>query len=88
MPCAFAYSLIVAGFLSVPRLTFAAQETAPDLWPLIVNWLPMLMLIGVWIYFMKTTNKGGPAAPYEDINRHLEKIETALERIARALEKR
>jgi hypothetical protein len=34
---------------------------------------------------MKSMNKGGGATPYEEINRHLETIETALERIARAL---
>jgi ATP-dependent Zn protease len=79
---------MIFGFWLVPGVSHAAEQTASELWPLISNWLPMLVLIGVWIYFMKSMNKDGGATPYEEINRHLEKIETALERIARALEKK
>jgi hypothetical protein len=51
----------------------------------------MLLLIGVWIYFMRNMRKqpgkwqswGG-----EEITQHLEKIEQSLERIAKALEKK
>jgi hypothetical protein len=51
----------------------------------------MLLLIGVWIFFMRNMRKQpGKWQPWggEEITQHLEKIEQALERIARALEKK
>lgn len=47
----------------------------------------MLLLIGVWIYFMKNP-KINMARGLSETNRHLEKIEQTLERIAKAIEKK
>jgi cell division protease FtsH len=45
--------------LFVPLFINAAEETSRDMWETIfINWFPMLLLIGVWIYFMKTMKKG------------------------------
>ncbi len=78
--------------LTVPQIVDAAEETSREMWEtLLINWFPMLLLIGVWIYFMRNMKKqpgkwqswGG-----EEITQHLEKIEQSLERIAKALEKK
>ena len=55
----------------------------PDLIRIFVNWFPMLLLIGVWVFFMRRQG-GGVAAPWMYQKRTAE----ALERIAAALEKR
>jgi len=47
-----------------------------------VNWFPMLLLIGVWVFFMQRMRGQGGAWDYQK-----RKVE-ALERIAAALEKR
>ena len=78
--------------LIVPQIVDAAKQTSREIWEtLLINWFPMLLLIGVWIYFMRNMRKqsgkwqswGG-----EEINQHLENIEQSLERIAKALEKK
>jgi hypothetical protein len=74
--------------LLIPEPIFAAEEYSIDLWTLFVNWFPMIVLIGVWIYFLKSPKLNKTWTQYEEANRHLEKIEQALERIARALEKK
>ena len=49
----------------------------------LINWFPMLLLIGVWIYFMR--RHGGQSNPtLLEIRRQNE----ILERIATAIEKR
>src|ERR1043166_2914128 len=78
--------------LIVPQIVDAAEQTSREIWDtLLINWFSMLLLIGVWIYFMRNRRKqsgkwqswGG-----EEINQHLENIEQSLERIAKALEKK
>ncbi len=38
------------------------EEKGPSLWGVFLSWFPMLLLIGVWIYFMRSMQggKGGP----------------------------
>lgn len=59
-----------------------------DVIGILINWLPMLLLIGVWIYFMRRM-RGGPLTKYQadcmDLTRR--QVES-LERIAAALEKK
>ena len=78
--------------LVIPQIVAAAEGTPRDTWEtILINWFPMLLLIGVWIYFMRNMRKrrgnwqswGG-----EETNKQLEKIAQALEHIARALEKK
>ena len=48
-----------------------------------VNWAPMLLLIGVWAVFMRRWQ-----TRYTDRQReHMERVESQLERIATALER-
>ena len=56
----------------------------------LINWLPMLLLIGVWIYFMRRYRAGRTdkwfgighsqdlAAKLDDVNAHLARIESIL----------
>ena len=37
-------------------------EDTPTLWSLLVSWFPMLLLIGVWIFFMRQMQSGGGKA--------------------------
>jgi ATP-dependent Zn protease len=78
--------------LIIPRVVAAAEETPREVWEtILINWFPMLLLIGVWIYFMRNMKRQpGKWQSWrsEDITQHLEKIEQSLERIAKALEKK
>lgn len=53
-----------------------------DLIGIFVNWFPMLLLIAVWLFFLRKMQARGGLADYQK-----RKVE-ALERIAAALEKR
>jgi cell division protease FtsH len=39
-----------------------ADEGTPTLWNVLVSWFPMLLLIGVWIFFMRQMQSGGGKA--------------------------
>lgn len=76
-------------FFFVPRIVFAAEGQGTEAWEAVfINWFPMIVLIGVWIYFMKQMQGKGNPWNIEQTNQRLEKIEQNLERIARALEKK
>ncbi|CAA7620891.1 protease, ATP-dependent zinc-metallo [Candidatus Terasakiella magnetica] len=38
------------------------SEDAPTLWSILVSWFPMLLLIGVWVFFMRQMQGGGGKA--------------------------
>jgi len=39
-----------------------ASEEAPTLWGLLMSWFPMLLLVGVWIFFMRQMQAGSGKA--------------------------
>jgi cell division protease FtsH len=39
-----------------------ADDDSPTLWGIIISWFPMLLLIGVWIFFMRQMQSGGGKA--------------------------
>ncbi len=39
-----------------------SEEESPTLWGIIISWFPMLLLIGVWIFFMRQMQSGGGKA--------------------------
>ena len=43
------------------KIDFKVRGAEPEspLWTLFVNWFPMLLLIGLWVFFMKGMNGGG-----------------------------
>jgi cell division protease FtsH len=38
------------------------SDDAPTLWSVLVSWFPMLLLIGVWVFFMRQMQSGGGKA--------------------------
>ena len=36
-----------------------ADENVPGFWDILISWFPMLLLIGVWIFFMRQMQSGG-----------------------------
>jgi hypothetical protein len=83
-----AVSALWSMLLMQPALALAAGNYQDDLWSLFVNWFPMIVLIGVWIYFMNNPKLKKTWTHQEEQNRLLEKIEQTLERIASAIEKK
>ncbi len=67
---------------------------SPSLIGVLVNWFPMLLLIGVWIYFMRRMGIYGGRYGMthgEYLKEHLEetrRLNQNLERIAHAIEER
>lgn len=39
-----------------------SEEGTPTLWGILISWFPMLLLIGVWIFFMRQMQGGGGKA--------------------------
>jgi cell division protease FtsH len=39
-----------------------AEENSPTIWGVLISWFPMLLLIGVWIFFMRQMQSGGGKA--------------------------
>ena len=44
------------------RIAAKPEEDSPWYFVLLVNWLPMLLLIGIWIFFMRQMQVGGGKA--------------------------
>jgi hypothetical protein len=58
-----------------------------DVVGIFINWLPMLLLIGVWIFFLSRM-RGGPYSKYQKDCFELTRQQVeSLERIAAILEK-
>jgi ATP-dependent Zn protease len=53
-----------------------------DWFALLINWFPMILIFGVWLFFLRVMQKGGGYYGSQ------KRIADALERIATALEKR
>ncbi|NCU50006.1 MAG: ATP-dependent metallopeptidase FtsH/Yme1/Tma family protein, partial [Candidatus Fonsibacter ubiquis] len=49
------------------------EEKGPSLWGVILSWFPMLLLIGVWIFFMRQM-QGGKGGAVEEAKEELEEI--------------
>jgi len=79
--------IAVIGWLGLctPWVALAAgRPEAADGWieTVLVNWAPMLILVGVWAFFMRRWQTQYTHRQRE----HMERVETQLERIATALE--
>jgi ATP-dependent Zn protease len=58
-----------------------------DVIDIFINWLPMIVLIGVWMYFLRRM-RGGPYSKYQQESMDLTRRQVeCLERIAATLEK-
>jgi cell division protease FtsH len=46
-----------------PKVKFGESEAdSPSIFTILVNWFPMLLLVGVWIFFMRQMQSGGGKA--------------------------
>lgn len=74
----------------ITRLPRSARGVSGVLIDLLIQWTPMLLLIGVWIFFMRRMNTGRAAEDYrkERQRLHLEQVEIQLKRVADLLEQR
>ncbi len=60
-----------------------------DVGDILINWFPMLLLIGVWIFFLRRMGGGGFLSPYQkEILGLYRRQADAMERVAAALEKK
>jgi ATP-dependent Zn protease len=60
-----------------------------DVVDIFINWFPMILLIGVWLYFLRRMQGGGLLSSYyKDMLAINIRQAEALERIAVALEKK
>ena len=84
------FSLIGLAGLCAPWTVLAAGRSEPEeSWILtaLVNWAPLLILVGVWIFFMRRMNgQMGWQTQYTHRQReHMERVEALLDRIATSL---
>ena len=65
----------------------ASRPEAEESWIVValVNWAPMLILVGVWFFFFMRRWQTGHVSRQRE---HMERVETQLERIATALERK
>ena len=68
------------------------MENAPKLLELLVSWLPMLLLIGVWIYFMRQMQGGMSYVEYrkqalQEQRTHNETMKKLLETMDKRLQR-
>src|SRR6185295_2797662 len=55
--------LTAAASPNKPKVSLAESEAdSPSIFTILVNWFPMLLLVGVWIFFMRQMQSGGGKA--------------------------
>ncbi len=84
--------ILVAAISTIFHVSAQTDEpqSASRYLPTILSWLPMLVLIGVWIYFMRVM-RGSQSKSLSHLDKsgqHMAEIAKQLERIANALERR
>ena len=57
-------------------------------WNVVISWLPFLIIVGFWVYFMRKTKASRYGALTERSFQHMERVEALLERIATSLDQR
>ena len=83
--------IAVIGWLGLctPSALAGSRPEAEESWIVtaLVNWVPMLFLVGVWVLFWRRHARGlWPMQETDRQREHMERVETQLERIATALE--
>lgn len=59
-----------------------------DVVDILINWFPMILLIGVWFYFLRRSTSGSWGQRQKEALEYQRRQAEALERIAAGLEKR
>ena len=57
-------------------------------WSALVSWIPVIVLVGFWVYFMRKLKASRQPELAARSFQHMERVEALLERIAVAVEKR
>ena len=57
-------------------------------WKAVISWIPFLLLIGFWFYFMKKMKPSRQGQLIERSVEHMARVETLLEQIAASVERR
>jgi ATP-dependent Zn protease len=55
-------------------------------WNFIVSWIPLLLILGFWVFFMRTMKASRYGALTERSFQHMDRVEALLERIAASVE--
>jgi ATP-dependent Zn protease len=55
-------------------------------WSFIVSWIPLLLVLGFWVFFMKYSRASRYGALIDRSFQHMDRVEVLLERIAAAVE--
>ncbi len=64
------------------------MNNSQSFWDVLISWFPMLLLVGVWIFFLVRARSGAFVNQYQkDCMEFTRRQAEALERIAAALEK-
>ena len=56
-------------------------------WSIFVSWLPFILLLVFWVYFMKKMRASRQGELIDRNFEHMERVETLLTRIATSLER-
>jgi len=88
----FATIIVLASIFAVFQVSAQIDEPrhASPYMTYVLSWLPMLLLIGLWIYFMRVI-RGGQSKSLSHLDKsgqHMAEVAKQLERIANALERR
>jgi ATP-dependent Zn protease len=55
-------------------------------WNAIISWVPFILLIGFWLYFMKKMRTSRQGQLIDRSFEHMDRVEALLQRIATALD--
>ena len=77
--------VILAVAIATPA--FAQDSQQPFLRQLLIMWLPLLAIIGVWIYFIRMSGAGKQRQVIDRSIPHMAALEQKLDRIIELLER-
>ena len=79
-------ALLFASAWFVAPLALAAQtERSPSLFALIVTWLPIIVIFGLWIWIMRRLGVGRQRALQERSFQHMDRLEAQSQEMLETL---
>lgn len=82
---------VLLSLSGLAQIQAQTDETGPriDLLRTLLTWAPMLLIVGVWVYFMRNLRRSQPKAAQrmERLHRHMDEVERQLARIVSILER-
>jgi len=68
------------------RLSDSRRLSMQTWWNVFISWVPFLLLLAFWFYFMKKMKTSRQGQLLERSFQHMERVEALLERIAASLD--